>query len=264
MTDLDCETASSYAWAARRGRLGDGEAEALARHLASCPECRERHRAESALDDALRKSPREAAPAALKARLAALVSPSTAVELPPVKRVARWAVPSGLVAAGLALVLGFSAVHVQRTRAVRALETEAVSDHLRLLYADRGPEVESGGIHRVKPWFEGKLDFAPVQPFDGDDEFTLSGGSVAYFVDRKAAAFAFKKRLHVITLLVFRSEGLSGLPPDAGREKAPNAAPFQVRGFSGLIWQSGDLGYALVSDTAPADLLRLAQKVNGG
>lgn len=260
MSDLDCEAAMGYAWAARRGRLGDREAEAFSRHLAECPACRDRHRAESALDDALRQLPREPAPAGLKARLAAGLA---AGDASPRKRTRRWAVASGLLAVGLALVLGVSLVRAQRTRAEAALAGEAVADHLRLLYADRGPEVESGGIHRVKPWFEGKLDFAPVMPFDGDEEFTLSGGSVAYFVDRKAAAFTFKKRLHVLTLLVFRSEGLSGLPRDAGHEKAPNAARFQVRGFSGLIWQSGDLGYALVSDTAPADLERLALKVSG-
>ncbi|WP_248353531.1 hypothetical protein [Anaeromyxobacter oryzae] len=25
-------------------------------------------------------------------------------------------------------------------------------------------EIETGGSHQVKPWFEGKLDFAPVVP----------------------------------------------------------------------------------------------------
>jgi anti-sigma factor RsiW len=245
MSDLDCQTATEYGWAARRGRLGDRESEALSRHLSSCAECRERYRVESALDDALRSVPREAAPSALKARLAGAREPK------------RWGRAAGLLALGLALVLVIALYHLQRSRSESTLATEAVSDHLRLLYADRGPEVESGGIHRVKPWFEGKLDFAPVMPFDGDEEFTLTGGSVAYFVDRKAAAFAFKKRAHVVTLLVFRSDGLAGLP------KAPNTTRFQVRGFSGLLWQSGDLGYALVSDTAPADLDRLARKVRG-
>ena len=83
----------------------------------------------------------------------------------------------------------------------------------------------------MKPWFEGRLDFAPVVAFGGDDDFPLQGGSVAYFVDRKAATFVFKRRLHVVTLFVFRAEGLPwpavGHAPvgqRAGRRFAPRAA----------------------------------------
>src|SRR5262249_47486623 len=44
-------------------------------------------------------------------------------------------------------------------------------------------EVEAGGIHQVKPWFAGKLDFAPVIAFGGDADFPLQGGAVEYFLD---------------------------------------------------------------------------------
>src|SRR6185312_2399693 len=100
------------------------------------------------------------------------------------------------------------------------LVEEAVNDHLRVVSSSHPVEIESGGIHQVKPWFTGRLEFAPRVAFSGDDEFSLVGGSVAYFRDRKAAAFIFKRRLHVITLLVFPAEGLpwptSGLVPFGG------------------------------------------------
>ena len=85
---------------------------------------------------------------------------------------------------------------------------EAVNDHLRVVSAQNPLDVRSGGIHQVKPWFEGRLDFAPVVRFAGDDEFPLQGGAVGYFLDRKAAVLVFNRRLHRITLLVFRAEGL--------------------------------------------------------
>ena len=50
------------------------------------------------------------------------------------------------------------------------LVTEAVNDHLRVLYAEHPVEIESGGIHQVKPWFSGRLDFAPALNFSGDGD----------------------------------------------------------------------------------------------
>jgi anti-sigma factor RsiW len=168
------------------------------------------------------------------------------------------AAASLLVLAAALLVFG---LRERSQRAAVALADEAVSDHLRLLYADRGLEVESGGIHQVKPWFAGRLDFAPVLAFDGDDEFPLVGGSVAYFRDRKAAAFAFKHRLHRITLLVFRAEGLSDLPSASAPVGPTRSAHTRVRGFDVLLWRRDDLGYALVSDMTGNELERLAGKI---
>jgi anti-sigma factor RsiW len=142
-----------------------------------------------------------------------------------------------------------------------ALVDEAVNDHLRVLYSDHPIEVQSGGIHRVKPWFQGRLDFAPIVEFGGDDDFPLEGGSVGYFIDRKAATFVFKRRLHEITLFVFRAQGLhwpvSGLRPIGAAQGTVDSR----RGFHVALWRQGDLGYALVSDVNEADLLALGAKI---
>ncbi len=141
---------------------------------------------------------------------------------------------------------------------------EAVNDHLRLLASQHPLEVESGGIHQVKPWFTGRLDFAPVVSFVGDQEFQLQGGAVGYFLDRKAAVFVYKRRLHTISLLVFRGEGLPWpsrrLEPIGGIQVYPTV----VRGFNVVLWRAGELGYALVSDVDSRELLALAGKISGG
>jgi hypothetical protein len=54
------------------------------------------------------------------------------------------------------------------------LVTEAVNGHLRILSSQHRPDVQSGGIHQVKPRFEGRLDFAPGVRFGGDQEFPFS------------------------------------------------------------------------------------------
>ena len=253
MSKLSCEQAHAHAHDARRGRLGDPEGQALARHLEGCAACRELHRQESALDAALGRLPRPAAPHALTERLQAMVESRAAPRRP------RARIAAALLAAAAVVVIGFFGLRYRAQERSDALASEAVSDHLRLLYADRGPEVESGGMHQVKPWFAGRLDFAPVLTFDGDDEFALVGGSVALFEDRKAAAFAFKHRLHRITLLVFRAEGLT--LPNADAKTLPPGQHLRARGFDIVLWKRDDFGYALVSDMAGAELDRLATKI---
>jgi hypothetical protein len=56
------------------------------------------------------------------------------------------------------------------------LEEESVNDHLRLL-AGAPLTTVTGGLHEVKPWFGGKLDFAPSLHFAGDGDFPLMGGA---------------------------------------------------------------------------------------
>ncbi len=219
-----------------------------------------------ALRDALTRLPRHSAPAELKARLAARYDvASTSAGARPRARSAR---NFGFAFAAAIALLVVGAAFVRRTGdvpsdATAQLVTEATNDHLRILYGEHPLEVASGGIHQVKPWFAGKLDFAPVIAFEGDDEFPLQGGAVAYFVDRKAAAFVYKRRLHTLSLFVFRAAGLPwpqrGLEP-IGRVKAQSS---NERGFHVLMWRDGELGYALVSDVDPRDMRELAAKLAG-
>jgi anti-sigma factor RsiW len=256
---------------ARRGALDSAQADALVEHLQSCEACRSAHRAELALDEALAKLPRRAAPPALAARAAQLVERATNAAAPapapePARSVIRSRRPGARVIAVLAAcavvaLAVFGGLRVRARDATATFASEAVSDHLRLLYADHGLEVASGGLHRVRPWFEGRLDFAPPLAFEGDDEFPLEGGSVAVFMDRKAAAFVFKRRLHAITLLVFRAEGLPSFDGDVALPRG-RASRATVRGFPVLLWRRGDVGYALVSDTAPGELDKLAAKID--
>src|SRR5206468_4014899 len=80
--------------------------------------------------------------------------------------------------------------------ATATMVNEAIADHLRIAQAQRPLEIESGDGHRVRPWFEGRLDFSPVLPFVGDREVPLRGGALAWFLDRRAAAFVYGLRLH--------------------------------------------------------------------
>jgi anti-sigma factor RsiW len=217
--------------------------------------------AERELDRALSLLDKRKAPEGLKARLGAGLEAAPAPAAAPRVRRRRTALMSLALAASVALAGGMGVGWFRASHDADVLVTEAVNDHLRLLYAERPLEVESSDRHQVKPWFEGKLDFAPVVGFAGDDEFALAGGAVAYFMDRKAAAFVFKRRLHVMTLFVFRAEGLPW-PRTSNQTLGKKSASYaSSRGFGTLLYREGDLGYALVSDADTPTLLRLGTKL---
>src|SRR5262249_4451543 len=138
---------------------------------------------------------------------------------------------------------------VLRPPGARAVADEALQDHLRIVASAHPLDVESGGVHQVKPWFTGRIDFPPRVGDSGDD-FPLLGGALALFEGRKAAAFVYKRRLHTISLFVLP---VSGLDWPSG--------PRRVSGFNQLFWRDGELGYALVSDVDGAELDELLRRL---
>jgi anti-sigma factor RsiW len=215
---MDCNEALTHLLAHQRSSLAPELLTALEAHLEGCERCRREDAADQALSVALERLPRRAAPEALKRGVRARLGERQA---PGVSRFKRT-----LLTLAAAALLALIALLVWRTpQSSDAMVAEAVNDHLRVLYSAHPLDVESGGIHQVKPWFAGRLDFAPAVAFDGDDDFPLQGGAVAYFLDRKAAAFEYKRR---------------------------------------LLWRDGELGYALVSDVNEGELVALGVKVAGG
>jgi anti-sigma factor RsiW len=263
---MDCGDVQPHLLDYRRGRLRPAAREEIHAHLESCAACAREEAAEQALTQVLEERlPQHAAPLALKRRLAARW-PLTAAPRPSWwSRWGRSLVPALAVAAGLLVV-----VPLYYQRAVLSpgdgpgMVAEAVNDHLRILSSRHPLDIESGGMHQVKPWFEGRLDFAPVVGFLGDQEFPLQGGAVGYFLDRKAAVFVFQRRLHVISLFVFRAEGLPWPSRGLTRVADADAHATVARGFTVILWRSGGLGYALVSDVNRQELTQLAVKVAGG
>jgi anti-sigma factor RsiW len=167
------------------------------------------------------------------------------------------------MAAALAVGLGGLLLQrgADRSADSASLTSELVNDHLRVLASQHPIEIESGGSHQVKPWFEGKLDFAPVVPAPEGGDLTLRGGSVGYVFDRKAAVLVYRLRLHVVTLLVFRADGLPW-PGASDRQRGPPQLDERsARGFHVMLWRSGGLGYALVSDADRAELGEVAARV---
>jgi anti-sigma factor RsiW len=230
-------------------------------HLTTCQACQGLADAERTLDRLLeeRLTQRPASPA-LKRRLQARL-PATAA---PVQRPrARWLVPvAGAVAAcAVVVVVGLRRDHLPTDRAVAdPLVAEAIADHLRVVYRDRPVDIESGGPHQVRPWFTGRLDFALPAVFGGDQEFTLEGGSVGYYLDRKAAVLVYRGGC---------TRRRPGLPRRPARlsDSQPRSRRYAGSGAPGARLPGGGLapgpaGYALVSDLTLDEIIRLGSLIH--
>ncbi len=73
--------------------------------------------------------------------------------------------------------------------------------------------------------------------------------------------FVYARRLHPITLVVFRADGLAWPARDLTRIGPVQAYATSERGFNVMMWRRGELGYALVSDVNDAELRELAAKL---
>jgi anti-sigma factor RsiW len=233
-------------------------------HLQICPACEHEFAAEALLTEVLaHRLPQHGAPLALKRRLARQWPLTSRRQASWWARWGRTLVPALATAAVLLITIPIYYRQVARSQhdGSARIVTEAVTDHLRLLASQHPLDVESANMHQVKPWYEGRLDFAPAVHFLGDQEFPLAGGAIGYFLDRKAAVFVFHRRQHTISLFVFPAHAVPW--PTRGLEPLGPFTAYRSadRGFHVILWRKGPQGCALVSDVDPPELTRLAQKL---
>jgi anti-sigma factor RsiW len=262
---MDCHDVLLVLLDYQQGRLAP-EAHAQVRaHLDTCAGCAHEDRLEHELTQTLeRRLPQYAAPLALKRRLAAQWPAEALLPEAPRRWFARW-IPAAAVALALVALapVAWHRLPAPAGAGSGAMVAEAINDHIRLLQSERPLEIESGGIHQVIPWFSGRLDFSPTVRFSGDADFPLRGGAIGYFVDRKAATLVYGRRLHTVSVFIFRADGLSwprGEPEKMGRLEVWRTAS---RGFNVLLWRDGELGFAVVSDVDPRDLSLLVSRLAG-
>jgi len=157
-----------------------------------------------------------------------------------------WRTASVSFAVGLASALVVLPA-VQRLQLNEALDTELVTDHVRALRVGPPTEVVSTDRHTVKPWFQGRIDYAPPVFDLAADGFPLRGGRIEHVRGSTIATLAYARELHMIDVFVW--------PSDAKTEPVPSTS----RGFNLLHWADGSMQYWAVSDVEASELERFAQ-----
>ncbi len=158
----------------------------------------------------------------------------------------RW-VPVGVALAFvllMALVI-WRAVPGLRPSGDDLLVQEIVSNHVRSLQLENHrTDVISSDQHTVKPWFDGKLDFAPPVKDFSSQGFPLMGGRLEYLNNRAVAALIYQRQKHYINLYIWPAE----------QSKAAGEVAAKRQGYNLLHWANSGMNYWAVSDLNAVEL----------
>jgi anti-sigma factor RsiW len=114
--------------------------------------------------------------------------------------------------------------------------------------AEHLTDVASSDQHTVKPWFAGKVDFAPPVTDLKEQGFPLQGGRLDYLQNRVVAAEVYKRNNHVINLFVW--------PAAENRNTAKKLAA--AKGYNVISWENAGMRYCAVSELNPVELREFA------
>ena len=187
----------------------------MAQHLDTCLQCARAYSTQQALRSALRTSALSwTPPVHLEKRVRSAVRRASRADT----RAEGWGWLSEgwwwrwlSVGAGLAVIVLLVWQRLPVLTGPGAQESflqEVVSSHVRSLMANHVTDVASSDQHTVKPWFEGKLPFAPPVPDMAAQGFPLVGGRLDYLGNRPVAALVYHRQQHFINLFLWPA------PPD--------------------------------------------------
>jgi anti-sigma factor RsiW len=230
------------------GELDAANASAVEAHLKACPGCAAQHRMLQALRARLAVADLSPpAPAHLRRRVEAMIEAEG--RKAPARR-PWWAgvIPAWSTAGAMALVA--AGLLVVRTAPLEAnLGDQLVASHVRSLMENHLIDVATSDRHVVRPWFNGRVDFAPPVVDLADQGFPLVGGRLDYAGERTVAALVYRRHAHVINLFVMPARSTPfGWRPGARRTS-----------YSVIHWTRGGLDFWAVSDLEPTELEQFHQ-----
>jgi anti-sigma factor RsiW len=222
-----CDETRPLLSAYQDGELSADQRAQVAEHLKACDGCGVVYRHNLSLSQQIRlKAPTYTPPESLMNKLQPQGRPNSRAPF-------GFGLTVGLAAALLGMFL-------MRSRPTD-ITAELVSDHVRSLMASHLMDVVSTDRHTVKPWFLGKLDFAPKVPQLRDQGYPLLGGRLDYVNGHTAAALVYGKQKHFINVLI--------LPTSLAGSTSGGSDGYQV-----VRWTESDLTYWAVSDVPQSDL----------
>ena len=193
------------------------------------------------------------APDSLRAKIRASIAAEAREHNRPAIRHWGWSLGGMALAAAVAGALSWNValMHARAGAEEERLAREIEGAHVRSLMVSHVNDVASSDQHTVKPWFQGKLDFAPVVAELPDSGFSLFGGRLDYVNGRPVAAVTYRHRLHVVNLFEWPAAGAGDTAPQLAAR----------HGYSIVAWKRRGIEYWMISDTAGEDLLRFARQL---
>jgi anti-sigma factor RsiW len=258
---MTCEDLRMFLSAYLDDELDATESLRLEKHLTGCLECRQAQEAQLALRSALRDPDLYFQPSSGFAnRIASALRQQAKKETRQESTWSDWfRLPSLRWVPGVAaLVLMITAgtlliVKNLRSSHEQLIASAVLTGHIRSLQAGHLVDVPSSDRHTVKPWFQGKLDFAPPVPDLSELGWVLIGGRLDYMDGRPVAAVIYQRRMHNINVFVWPHQGTAG---DMIQQE-------DAQGYQILHWNGADMTYWVVSDLNKDELVEFAHALRG-
>jgi anti-sigma factor RsiW len=253
---VDCKEVKALIHPYLDGELDVAHSVEVNQHTNSCASCAQLTERTRAVIAATRTPGlRFTAPPVLAERIQAALAPQP---LPrPSSHSRRWqtlAVAASLLAVSL---LGFEWLNASRESATNQLVAQLVDDHVRSLMGNHLLDVASTDKHTVRPWFTGKLDFAPPVVDLKDHDIPLLGGRLDVLAGRPVAALVYQHGKHIVNVFVRPSATTANNEPNdvASSDKTKLVTN---HGFNVASWTNEDFNYSAVSDLNADELRNFA------
>jgi anti-sigma factor RsiW len=221
---------------------------ALDRHLSECDACRVTFMRYEQLHSSVKAQiPRFKAPEGLESKIraqlhSAAYNPHS--RAPQRKRFLDWRAWSIAASVGIVVFGGLLLLQIAKRQSTSQVVAEqVVSSHIRSLMANHLADVPSTDQHTVKPWFNGRLDFAPVVKNLSSKGFSLVGGRLDFINNRPVAALVYRRRQHPINLFVWPST-----------DSDASLRTTTIKGYNLVHWTQEHMTYWAVSDLNAAEL----------
>lgn len=247
---MTCDDSRSVLHAYLDGELEAPRAAEFKKHLEGCAACTRALESQESLRSSIQRAKlSEPLPSGLESKIRRQLPESPAPAHARAKKipVLRWLA----AAAVLVLVAGASWRYGQKSRekvnaAVAAGAAEIVDAHIRALQPGHLTDVSSTDQHTVKPWFDGKVPFAPPVRDFADQGFPLVGGRLDVFQGQTVAAVVYGRRKHFVSVFIWLEPG-------------PEAEEFTgaQNGYQWISWKQTGLRFCAVSDANADDLTAL-------
>lgn len=262
---MTCDNSRSFLHAYLDGELDAPHAAEFGRHLESCAACGRALQALEAVRSSVQNAQlREPLPAGFESKVRRKLNEASPASASPAHS-PRKSPPFPLswlaAAAVLLLVVGVSWKFSQKTRegaetsasagAADSAASELVDAHIRALQPGHLTDVISSDQHTVKPWFDGKVAFAPPVPDFGAQDFPLVGGRLDVFQGRTVAALVYGRRKHFVSVFIW---------PDATQDMEQYVGAWN--GYQWISWKRNGLRFCAVADTSRDDLVALKDLFN--
>ena len=228
-------------------------------HLKTCSDCARDLREQQSMRQSLRSANLyERAPESLHARIRAELPDAKVAKAPPKviamprRPVLEWFAAAAAIA--IVLVLGARIIsNFGGQRQTNVLAQEIAASHIRSLQPGHLFDVQSTDQHTVKPWFDGKLDFAPPVTDLANKGFPLVGGRLDYLDNRAVAALVYMRQKHFINVFIW--------PAESRPTKLPEIQTIQ--GYNLVFWSRDGMYFCAASDLNVAELREFVQLLQG-